>query len=50
MQVLPETGIIMPGQFVRYAGKKPAVGIVRSVGIDWAFPVLRQTIAIETHA
>ncbi len=50
MQVLPETGIIMPGQFVRYAGKKPAVGIVRSVGIDWAFPVLRQTIGIETHA
>lgn len=50
MQVLEETGIIMPGQFVRYVGKKPVVGIVRSTSIDWSRPVLRQTIGIETHA
>ena len=50
MQVLSETGIIMPGQFVRYAGKKTVVGIVRSTSIDWSRPVLRQTIGIETHA
>ena len=50
MQVLEETGIIMPGQFVRYTGKKPVVGIVRSTSIDWSRPVLRQTIGIETHA
>lgn len=50
MQVLEETGIIMPGQFVRYAGEKTVVGIVRSTSIDWSRPVLRQTIGIETHA
>ena len=50
MQVLSETGIIMPGQFVRYTGEKTVVGIVRSTSIDWSRPVLRQTIGIETHA
>ena len=50
MQVLEETGIIMPGQFVRYTGEKTVVGIVRSTTIDWSRPVLRQTIGIETHA
>ena len=50
MQVLSETGIIMPGQFVRYTGEKTVVGIVRSTTIDWSRPVLRQTIGIETHA
>ena len=50
MQVLPETGIIMPGQFIRYLGDSPVMGIVRSTSIDWSRPVLRQTIGIETHA
>lgn len=50
MQVLPATGIILPGQFVRYRGDKTVTGIVRSTSIDWAHPVLRQTIGIETHA
>lgn len=50
MQVLPETGIITPGQFVRYLGDKTVIGIVRSTSIDWSRPVLRQTLGIETHA
>lgn len=50
MQVLPETGVITPGQFVRYAGDKTVMGIVRSTSIDWRRPTLRQTIGIETHA
>ena len=50
MQVLPETGVITPGQFVRYLGDKTVMGIVRSASIDWSRPALRQTIRIETHA
>lgn len=49
MQVLPETGVIVPGQFVRYLGDIPALGIVRSTSIDWSRPKLRQTIKLETH-
>ena len=50
MQVLPETGLIVPGQFVRYMGDKPAMGIVRSTSLNWSFPKLRQNIVLETHA
>ena len=50
MQVLPETGVIVPGKFVRYLGDRPVMGIVRSTSIDWSFPKLRQTIKLETHA
>ena len=50
MQVLPETGLIVPGQFVRYMGDKPAMGIVRSTSLNWSFPKLRQSIVLETHA
>ncbi|MBS0505803.1 MAG: hypothetical protein JSR53_00310 [Proteobacteria bacterium] len=49
MQVLPETGVIVPGQFVRYLGEKTVMGIVRSTSVDWSFPKLRQTIKLETH-
>lgn len=49
MQVRPETGIIMPGQFVRYMGAQPVMGIVRSTSISWGRPKLRQTIQLETH-
>lgn len=49
MQVLPETGIITPGQFVRYLGDETVMGIVRSTSIDWSRPVLRQTLRLETH-
>ena len=50
MQVLPETGVILPGQFVRYAGSETMTGIVRSTSINWAAPKLRQTLEVETHA
>ena len=50
MQVLPETGVILPGQFVRYAGSETVTGIVRSTSINWAAPKLRQTLEVETHA
>ncbi|MGP1682179.1 MAG: hypothetical protein ACTS8S_07625 [Giesbergeria sp.] len=49
MQVLPATGLIVPGQFVRYVGDRTVVGIVRRTAIDLNRPKLRQTIAIETH-
>lgn len=50
LPVLPETGIITPGKFVRYVdGADTRLGLVRSTSIDWSRPVLRQTIAIETH-
>ncbi|MEX8193626.1 hypothetical protein [Comamonas guangdongensis] len=50
MQVLPETGVILPGQFVRYKGPETVMGIVRSTAINWAAPRLRQVLEVETHA
>jgi len=50
MQVLPETGLILPGQMVRYAADQARVGIVRSMSVDWSSPVMRQTIGVESHA
>ena len=50
MQVLPETGVILPGQFVRYAGADTVQGIVRSTAINWTAPKLRQILEVETHA
>ena len=50
MQVLPETGVILPGQFVRYQGPETVAGIVRSTAINWAAPRLRQVLEVETHA
>ena len=49
-QVLPETGVILPGQFVRYVGPETVTGIVRSTSINWTAPKLRQTLEVETHA
>jgi len=35
---------------VRYAdGADTRLGLVRSTSIDWARPVLRQTLSVETH-
>ena len=50
MQVLPETGVILPGQFIRYLGSETVMGIVRSTSINWATPKLRQTLEVEAHA
>ena len=49
MPVLPEAGVILPGNFVRYQGAETAMGIVRSTSVNWAAPKLRQTLEIETH-
>lgn len=49
MQVRPETGVIMPGKFIRYQGDEEVMGIVRGVGLNWNRPTLRQVIRVETH-
>lgn len=50
LPVLAETGLIKPGQFVRYVdGAQTRTGLVRSTALDWSFPTLRQTLAVETH-
>ncbi|UZZ64522.1 tail protein [Curvibacter phage PCA1] len=50
LPVLPETGIITPGKFVRYADNgETRLGVVRSVGVDIGMPEIWQTIGVETH-
>lgn len=50
LPVLLDTGLIKPGQFVRYVqGSQTRLGLVRSTSLAWSRPKLRQTIAVETH-
>lgn len=50
LPVLSETGLIMPGSFVRYVdGLDERLGLVRSTSVDWQRPRLRQSITLETH-
>ena len=50
LQVLPETGIIMPGTLLGYVSDDgPAIGIVRGTSVSWSRPRMRQTIEVETH-
>lgn len=50
LPVLDETGVIVPGKFVRYVdGATTRIGLVRSVGLDVAMPQIWQTIQLETH-
>ena len=51
LPVLAETGVITPGQFVRYrtGPQQTQTGIVRGTAIDWQRPRLRQTLEIEAH-
>lgn len=50
LPVLPETGIIVPGQFVRRTdGAEVLQGLVRSMSLNWDAPTLRQTIEVQTH-
>jgi hypothetical protein len=50
LPVLPETGVIEPGKFVRYVdGGVTRLGIVRSTGVEFGSPSVFQTIGIETH-
>ena len=50
LPVLAETGLILPGKFVRYLdGTTPRIGLTRGLALDWSSPRLRQTISVETH-
>ncbi len=50
LPVLDETGIIMPGQLVRYVdGATTRLGLARSVSVTAGLPKVRQTVEIETH-
>ncbi|WP_140636578.1 hypothetical protein [Methylibium rhizosphaerae] len=51
LPVLPETGVIVPGKFVRYVdGTTTRLGIVRSTSVDAGRPEVWQTIGVETRA
>ena len=50
LPVLTETGIITPGQLVRYTEQGQAhIGLTRAVDVSVEFPKVRQTIRIESH-
>lgn len=50
LPVLEETGIIPPGQLIRYhEGGKTHLGLSRSVAVNAQFPKVRQNILLETH-
>jgi hypothetical protein len=50
LPVLSETGVILPGKFVRYVdGGTTRIGLVRSTNLDVAMPQVWQTIKLETH-
>lgn len=50
LPVLAETGLILPGKFVRYTdGPVQRTGIVRASSVSWSRPTLRQTLQLETH-
>lgn len=51
LPVLPETGLILPGQFVRRTdGAASVQGYVRATSLQWSRPRMRQTIEVQTHA
>lgn len=51
LPVLPETGIITPGKFVRYTDAGlDKLGLVRSVNVNAGFPDVFQTIGVESYA
>ena len=50
LQVLPETGIIVPNTVLRYDdGEKVRTGIVRGTALQESWPTLRQSLTVETH-
>jgi hypothetical protein len=50
LPVLAETGVIKPGNMVRYVDSGVTrVGIVRSVAVEAGFPEIWQNLGIETH-
>lgn len=50
LPVLPETGIIKPGNLVRYTENgNTHLGLSRAVSVDFGFPEVWQTVKVETH-
>ena len=50
LPVLPETGLILPGLFLRHTdGADSVLGLVRSTSVEWGRPKLRQALTLETH-
>ena len=50
LPVLQETGVILPGKFVRYTdGGDEMIGIVRSTNVEATSPEAWQTLEVETH-
>jgi hypothetical protein len=50
MPILEDSGIILPGQLIRYVdGATTRLGLSRAVSIQTGLPSTRQTIEIETH-
>lgn len=50
LPVLSETGLILPGAFVRYVdGATTRIGLVRTTALNGDLPQLRQTLGVETH-
>lgn len=52
LPVLPTTGVIKPGTVLRYVDDAQALrlGIVRSTAITQQFPVITQSLEIDSHA
>ena len=52
LPVLPATGVIKPGKVLRYADDVGALrlGLVRATSIAQQFPVLTQSLEIDSHA
>jgi len=50
LPILEETGIIVPGDTVRYVdGATTRIGIVRATSVDVGYPEVWQTLKVETH-
>lgn len=50
LPVLPETGVIRPGAFVRYDDNGvPRMGLVRGTDLDLKLPDVWQSLDVETH-
>ena len=50
LPVLPETGVITPGKFIKYVdGGVSRLGVVRSTSIEVGTPEIFQSIGVETH-
>lgn len=52
MPVHPTAGVIKPGTFLRFTDDTSAIrlGLVRSTSVSMEFPVLTQSLEIESHA